>query len=137
MDQIGPSTLLGLAPLAFIPIFHKCSPASKSTKYWTSFHLALSSLYCFFPAELKRTVASTRSYALQNPIQAAVIALAIAVPLKYLQQKLRYSRLNAIKWKYGYTDDPKTWQDMTIEQAQEIERNMAEVSNAPIDAVLA
>lgn len=133
MDQIDPSTLLGLAPLAFIPIFHKCSPASKSTKYWTSFYLALTSLYCFFPAEFTGVIASTRSYALQNPIQAALIALAIGIPLKYLQQKLRYSRLNAIKWKYGYTDDPKTWQDMTIEQAQEIERNMAEVSDLAMD----
>jgi len=27
--------------------------------------------------------------------------------------------------KYGFTDDPSTWEDMTVELAQENEHNMA------------
>jgi hypothetical protein len=38
----------------------------------------------------------------------------------------RYSRVNAIKKKYGYTSDPASYKDMTIEIAQEIEKNLAE-----------
>ncbi|KAK0120092.1 hypothetical protein ONS95_011505 [Cadophora gregata] len=45
---------------------------------------------------------------------------------RYFQQKSRYGRINALKEKYGFTDDPTSWKDMTVEQAQEIESNMAE-----------
>lgn len=57
-----------------------------------------------------------------------MIAITAGVPLKYIQRKLRFARINNIKWKFGYTDDPKSWENMTIEQAHEIESNMAEVS---------
>ncbi|KAF2764538.1 hypothetical protein EJ03DRAFT_339718 [Teratosphaeria nubilosa] len=65
-------------------------------------------------------------YTVEHPLVAALPLASIAVPLKYLQRKLRYSRLNALKWKYGFTDDPKTYEKMTLEQAQEVERNIAE-----------
>ncbi|KAI9774330.1 MAG: hypothetical protein M1840_004224 [Geoglossum simile] len=38
----------------------------------------------------------------------------------------RYSRVNTIKKKYGYTNDPASYRNMTIETAQEIEKNLAE-----------
>lgn len=38
----------------------------------------------------------------------------------------RFDRLNAIKRKYGFTNDPKTYMNMTPDQAQAVERNLAE-----------
>ncbi|KAH0563124.1 hypothetical protein GP486_002305 [Trichoglossum hirsutum] len=38
----------------------------------------------------------------------------------------RFNRLKAIKKKHGFTKDPKTYQGMTVDVAQEIERNLAE-----------
>jgi hypothetical protein len=38
----------------------------------------------------------------------------------------RYDRLKAIKAKHGFTKDPKTYQDMTVDVAQEVEKNLAE-----------
>jgi hypothetical protein len=44
----------------------------------------------------------------------------------YWVHSTRYSRVNAIKKKYGYTNDPNSFKDMTIEIAQEVEKNLAE-----------
>ena len=38
----------------------------------------------------------------------------------------RFSRLNAIKQKYGFTNDPKSYKDMTPDQAHEVGCNLAE-----------
>src|SRR5437773_5328986 len=38
----------------------------------------------------------------------------------------RHNCLKAIKKKYGFTKDPKTYQDMTVDVAQEVEKNLAE-----------
>lgn len=43
-----------------------------------------------------------------------------------LVNRRRFDRLNAIKKKYGFTDDPKTYTNMTPGQAQEVEHNLAE-----------
>ena len=120
--------LLGLAPLALIPLFYKLSPASKSTKVWTTFYLCIFASYVYFPETARAFIASVRDLIVNEPAKAAVIAVTVGVPLKYLQYKLRFGRINAIKMKYGFTEDPATYEDMTIEQAQEIESNMAEVS---------
>ncbi|KAI9828118.1 MAG: hypothetical protein M1832_003645 [Thelocarpon impressellum] len=40
--------------------------------------------------------------------------------------RLRFKRVDALKTKYGFTEDPKSYGNMTIEQAQEIERSLAE-----------
>ena len=61
-----------------------------------------------------------------HPLTAVSTILAIAVPLKHLHQKVRYKRLHFKKLKYGYTDKPESWENMTVEEAQEVERNMAE-----------
>ncbi|KAK4506525.1 hypothetical protein PRZ48_000257 [Zasmidium cellare] len=122
-----PEQLLSIAPLLFIPIFWRFSPASKSTKLWTTLYLTIAALYIAFPDVIKPALSAARQYAAENPLKAASIAVLIAAPLKYVQRKLRFARINAIKWKYGFDSaDPKTWQDMTIEQAKEIEQNMAE-----------
>jgi hypothetical protein len=39
---------------------------------------------------------------------------------------IRHNRVKAIKKKYGYTKDPRSYQDMTIGIAQEVENNLAE-----------
>lgn len=73
---------------------------------------------------------AARNFIVNEPLKAAITALIIGAPLKYIQRKLRFARINHIKWKFGFTDDPNTWKNMTIEQAQEIEQNMAEVCDA-------
>ncbi|KAL9119012.1 MAG: hypothetical protein Q9187_004432, partial [Circinaria calcarea] len=56
--------------------------------------------------------------------------LAIAIPLVLcylgLVRCLRYRNVNRLKKKYGFTADKESYKGMTVEQAQEIERNMAE-----------
>ena len=39
---------------------------------------------------------------------------------------LRFNNVSRLKKYYGYTSEKHTFKDMTIEQAQEIERNLAE-----------
>lgn len=126
MDQLRVDSVIGLAILAFIPVFHKFSPASKSTKVWTTLYLGLAAAYVLYPVASKEALSSVRDWIVQNPYKAGLTALGVGVPLKYIQRKLRFARLNEIKWKYGITDDPKSWENMTVEQAQDIERNMAE-----------
>jgi hypothetical protein len=128
--------LAGLLPLVFLPLFHIHSPASKSTKVWTTFYLSLLTIFLCFPERWAAFSTGVSAYIAAKPAKAAVIALSIGVPLKYLQRKLRFARVNALKMKYGFTDDPKTYEDMTVEQAQEVERNMAEVSIAIADMLL-
>ncbi|KAH9823627.1 Glutathione S-transferase [Teratosphaeria destructans] len=125
--QYDPVSLaLGLLPLAFLPAFYAYSPASKSTKLWTTFYLTLFSVRFLFSDTFKAVTSAIYEYAVENPLVTVLTLASIAAPLKYLQYKLRYSRLNALKWKYGFTDDPKTYENMTLEQAQEVEKNIAE-----------
>lgn len=119
--------LVGVATVGFTLTFWRLSPASKSTKVWSTLYLCLLISYLFNPEAFKAASVSVRNYVVNEPAKAALISLAVALPLKYLQRKLRFARINAIKWKFGYTDDPASWANMTIEQAQEIEANMAEV----------
>jgi hypothetical protein len=112
--------------LAFIPAFYELSPASKSAKLWTILYLSLFTSYLYFPDAFKAAFASIRNYVAEKPLEAALVALVIGLPLRYIQQKLRFARLNTLRWKYGFTDDPATYEDMTVEQAQEIEWNLAE-----------
>jgi hypothetical protein len=120
--------LLGLALLGFVLAFCKLSPASKSTKVWSILYLTILASYVYNPETFKAISVSIRDYIVEEPGKAALITVIIGVPLKYVQRKLRFARMNAIKWKFGYTDDPASWENMTIEGAQEIESNMAEVS---------
>ena len=56
--------------------------------------------------------------------------LTIAIPLLLcylgLVRYLRHRNINRLKQKYGFTADKDSYKDMTVEQAQEIERNIAE-----------
>ncbi|KAI9795400.1 MAG: hypothetical protein M1833_007188 [Piccolia ochrophora] len=44
----------------------------------------------------------------------------------FVVNRLRFKRVEAIKERYGFGDEPKSFQAMTVEQAQEIEHNLAE-----------
>lgn len=54
--------------------------------------------------------------------------LGVAILLSYvaLVQYLRFSNVNSLKAKYGFSDDSRSYEHMTVEQAQEVERNLAE-----------
>jgi len=67
-----------------------------------------------------------KEFAIEHPIETVILPIAVGSPIKYLQRKLRLARINAVKMKYGFTEDLEAWENMTLEQAQEIERNMAE-----------
>lgn len=45
---------------------------------------------------------------------------------RFFQQRDRYQHIKKLMERFGFTDDPSSWKDMTVEQAQEIEGNMAE-----------
>ena len=56
-----------------------------------------------------------------------IFSVVVFAALAYTpHQHSRYARINDLKQKFGFTDDPETWKDMTVEQAQEVESNMAE-----------
>lgn len=121
---------VAVSTVGFTIAFWKLSPASKSSKVWSTIYISILLSYLYNPASYKNACLLVRNYIVNEPAKAVLIALAVGLPLKYFQQKLRFARLNAIKWKNGYTDDPASWEDMTVEQAQEIEANMAEVSRS-------
>lgn len=54
--------------------------------------------------------------------------LSVAILLLYvaLVRYLRFGNVNSLKAKYGFSDDPRSYEHMTVEQAQEVERNLAE-----------
>ncbi|KAH7346518.1 hypothetical protein BKA65DRAFT_551425 [Rhexocercosporidium sp. MPI-PUGE-AT-0058] len=60
------------------------------------------------------------------PASTAAYLATIAALLYTRQQGLRYARINKLKTKFSFTDDPASFKNMTVGQAQEIERNMAE-----------
>lgn len=41
-------------------------------------------------------------------------------------RRYRFKNVNDLKKRHGFTNDPRTYMNMTVEQAQEVERNMAE-----------
>ena len=41
-------------------------------------------------------------------------------------RQFRYQRVNMIKKRYGFTDDPKSYKDMTPDEAQAVLKNLAE-----------
>lgn len=65
-------------------------------------------------------IASSNGY---HYVLATVILVAIYMAIV---NQLRFRRLNAIKKKHGFSDDPKSYENMTPDQAQEIEKNLAE-----------
>lgn len=73
------------------------------------------------------------SFAAGRGLQDVLLAhpyLLVGIPLigvyVWYVNRRRFDRLNAIKQKFGFTDDPKTYVNMTPAQAQEVERNLAE-----------
>lgn len=70
------------------------------------------------------TMARSMDFVSQHPYLLAV-PVVVAVYVWFVNSR-RFDRLNAIRRKYGFTDDPKSYVHMTPEQAQEVERNLAE-----------
>ncbi|KAK5045932.1 hypothetical protein LTR84_008718 [Exophiala bonariae] len=124
-------SFIALVSVGFTLAFGKLLPASKSTKVWSTFYPTVLLSYLYNSDAFKAASASARKYTRDEPANAVLIAFAILAPLKYIQRKLRFARINATKWKYGYTDGPASWEHMTIKEAQEIEANMAETSTDP------
>ena len=44
----------------------------------------------------------------------------------FIVHQFRYQRVNLIKKRYGFTDDPKSYKDMTPDEAQAVLKNLAE-----------
>jgi len=112
--------------LLLLPGFYMYSPTSTSTKIQSFLILSGLASYLFYPDAGKYLFDFAKTSVYEQPFKSAVIVIIISGIAKYLQRKLRFARINAIKMKYGYTDAPDTWENMTVEQAQKIERNMAE-----------
>lgn len=97
---------LGATFILFLPAFYKNSPASASTKIWTTFYSLLLAFYVYCPEEFQSVIASVKHSFKETPVKATLTTIAILTPLKYIQTELRFARINAIKMKYRYTDDP-------------------------------
>ena len=54
-----------------------------------------------------------------------VASVAVGLCVSLVNQQ-RFSRLNAVKHKYGFTNDPKSYMDMNPDQAHEVACNLAE-----------
>ena len=118
--------MIRIIPFLLFVATCKLSPASVSSKLEACLIFALFAIYAYSPTTVNILFATIKTSAISHPYRAALIVVGIAAPLKYFQQKLRFSRINGIKLKFGYTDDPESWEKMTVDQAQEIESNMAE-----------
>lgn len=44
----------------------------------------------------------------------------------FLVAYFRFNNVNSLKRKHGFTSDPRSFDKMTVEQAQEVQRNIAE-----------
>jgi hypothetical protein len=113
-------------PLLLLPAFFAYSPTSLSAKIQIFMVISALATYLRYPETGNSIFSSVKDFIVGHPIETAVLSVAVGSPLKYLQFKLRFARINAIKMKYGFTEDPESWENMTVEQAQEIESNMAE-----------
>ncbi|KAI9834432.1 MAG: hypothetical protein M1826_002586 [Phylliscum demangeonii] len=60
-----------------------------------------------------------------HAVWSAAVAVVVAGYVWYVRRH-RYDRLRAIKTKYAFTDDARSFAHMTPDQAQEIEHNLAE-----------
>ena len=118
--------IFALLPLLLLPGFFLHSPTSHSAKLQIFLGLTALACHLYYTDGEKAIYSSAQSYAVSHPLKTIVCVVILGSCFKYLQQKLRFARLNAIKMKYGFTDNPKTFENMTVDQAQEVERNMAE-----------
>lgn len=112
--------------LLLLPGFYLYSPTSASTKILIAVVLSMLGTYSYTPELFHSTLFVAKTYVLKHRIKSAIMVIIIAAEFKHVQHKLRFARINAIKQKFGYTEDPQSWKDMTVEQAQEVEANMAE-----------
>jgi len=120
------SKVSGFLVLLLLPGFYAWSPTSLSVKIQSLFILAILAAYMSFPTERQYISSAAKDLAVDHPTAVILSTLLVIITFKYLQRKLRYSRLNAIKRRYGYNSNPFTWSEMSIPIAKEIERNIAE-----------
>lgn len=126
MQSLAIEKILAGFMLSLLPQFYLQSSASLSVKIESFLVLCALASYVALFELWKSAFSVVANFVYVQPLLSATLFLFAAVPLKYLQRKLRYARLNAITMKYGFTHDPATWEDMTVEQAQEIENNLGE-----------
>ena len=119
---------LGLLSVFFglLLFFYLHSPTSTSVKIQSFLILLGISVHTLYPGVYAAVWNSILKALYEQPITSGIVAAGILGLWRYTQQKLRYARINAIKLKYGYSSDPKTYEDMTVKVAQEIEANTAE-----------
>jgi len=98
--------IIQLIPLLLLPGFYLYSPTSTSNKFYIFLILSLLATHSYFPEEAFAVYNPIKSFILGHPWETLSLAITAGIPLKYLQRKLRCARINATKWKYGYTDDP-------------------------------
>ncbi|KAH9214158.1 hypothetical protein DL95DRAFT_524084 [Leptodontidium sp. 2 PMI_412] len=120
--------VVGAIFLLLLPGFYLYSPTSRSTKIVVT-ALVLKTLKPYFPDGLRSSSIHvfTFLWPARDTYWSTAALLAVAVIFLYTQQqRRRYRRINKLKKKFGFNNDPVSWKDMTVEQAQEIECNMAE-----------
>jgi hypothetical protein len=110
----------------FISIFLVCSSVSVAVKVQLMGLISSYTIYQASPEIANGVGAYIKQQCLDKPFRTTILVFLTGSLYRYIQQKLRYTRLNEIKHKYGFTNDRASFKGMTIEQAQDIEKNMSE-----------
>lgn len=73
-----------------------------------------------------QTIIPTMLACLTNPLFWVTFICLVLPSYTLIVRHFRYQRVNLIKKIYGFTDDPKSYKDMTPDEAQAVLKNIAE-----------
>jgi hypothetical protein len=85
-----------LFPLLPLPTLFAYSPTSPSAKIQIFMVISALATYLCYPQTGNSIFSSLKDFVVEHPIEIAVLSVAVGSPLKYLQHKLRFARINAI-----------------------------------------
>ncbi|CZS92774.1 uncharacterized protein RAG0_03286 [Rhynchosporium agropyri] len=109
--------------LLLLPGFYLSSPTSKSAKLLTTMLIAG---YAISTRMDTYSILWSGLSVFFGDVYVSIGSILFTLAIRQIQQNRRYARINKLKSKFSFNDDPTSWKNMTVEQAQEIESNMAE-----------
>ncbi|KAL2069645.1 hypothetical protein VTL71DRAFT_14324 [Oculimacula yallundae] len=116
---------IGAILLLLLPGFYLFSSTSRSTKLLVTLVLILGVISTHLDAtSLFEALSSSNVF--HYPIVSIGAFFLVPITFRCIQQNRRNARVNHLKKRFGFNEDPTSWKNMTVEQAQEIECNMAE-----------
>ncbi|KUJ12235.1 uncharacterized protein LY89DRAFT_785633 [Mollisia scopiformis] len=128
MLPLGAALLWLLATLVFVslPGFFLYSPASGSVKLISFVGVSALAVYYHYAESADILLADLKAQQSAHPWYSLCSIMLFCYLFRKVQQKLRYVRVYALMEKHGFTANASTFNNMSIEVAQEVEANMAE-----------